>query len=87
MGANQDALEVAERMSIRNSRNFDYTHEGTRASMAKDSSTRMNFFSRLAGFKANALHEGMCSAQLKENYCEMSDEAFDEEENSDDDIK
>ena len=34
MGANQDALEVAERMSIRNSRNFDYTHEGTRASTA-----------------------------------------------------
>ncbi|MCQ2075841.1 MAG: hypothetical protein MJZ20_02230 [Bacteroidaceae bacterium] len=84
MGANQDALEVAERMSIRNSRNFDCTHEGTRASMAKDSRTRMNFFSRLACFKSNAMHEGLDSAQLKENYCEMADEAFDEEENSDD---
>ena len=87
MGANQDALEVAERMSIRNSRNFDYTHKGTCASMAKDCSTRMNFFSRLADFKSNARHEGMSSAQMKENYCMMADEAFDEEENTDDDNK
>ena len=30
MGANQDAVEVAISLSIRNARNFDYTNEGTR---------------------------------------------------------
>ena len=48
MGANQDAVEIATSMSIRNARNFDYSNEGTRCSMRKDASTRMNFFSRLA---------------------------------------
>ena len=42
MGANQDSVEVAMSLSIRNARNFDYSHEGTRSSMGKDSSTRMN---------------------------------------------
>lgn len=79
MGANQDALEVAERMSIRNSRNFDYSNEGTRATMAKDSSTRMNFFSRLANFKSCSSHENMETTALKKNYCAMADDAFDEE--------
>ena len=51
MGANQDSVEVAFTLSIRNARNFSATTEGTMASMAKDSSTRMNFFSRLARFK------------------------------------
>ena len=36
MGANQDSVEVASSMSIRNARNFDYSSEGTRASMRKD---------------------------------------------------
>ena len=31
MGANQDSVEVAMSMSIRNARNFDYSNEGTRA--------------------------------------------------------
>lgn len=79
MGANQDALEVAERMSIRNSRNFDYSNEGTRASMAKDSSTRMNFFSRLARFKESEEPDMNC-AEHHMCYSAMADEAFDEEE-------
>ena len=79
MGANQDALEVAERMSIRNSRNFDYSNEGTRATMAKDSSTRMNFFSRLARFKENEEPDMNC-AERHMCYSAMADEAFDEEE-------
>lgn len=78
MGANQDALEVAERMSIRNSRNFDYSNEGTRATMAKDSSTRMNFFSRLARFKENEEPDMNC-AERHMCYSAMADEAFDEE--------
>lgn len=51
MGANQDSVEVAMKLSIRNSRNFAYSDEGTRASMEKDTCTRMNFFSRLASFR------------------------------------
>lgn len=78
MGANQDALEVAERMSIRNSRNFDYSNEGTRATMAKDSSTRMNFFSRLARFKESEEPDMNCAVRNM-CYSAMADEAFDEE--------
>ena len=54
MGANQDSMEVAMSMSIRNARNFDYSSEGTRASMRKDTTTRMNFFSRLSQMKNDA---------------------------------
>lgn len=79
MGANQDALEVAERISIRNSRNFDYSNEGTRATMAKDSSTRMNFFARLARFKESEEPDMNC-AERHMCYSAMADEAFDEEE-------
>ncbi|MCS3025107.1 hypothetical protein NXW75_17195 [Bacteroides xylanisolvens] len=51
MWCHQDSVEVAMKLSIRNSRNFAYSHEGTRASMGKDTSTRMNFFSRLSCMK------------------------------------
>ena len=83
MGANQDAVEVASELSIRNSRNFDYSHEGTCASMAKDSSTRMNFFFRLSNMK---LREADCCENIsvmerRKIYTCMADEAFDEEEN------
>lgn len=75
MGANQDALEVAASMSIRNSRNFDYNDEGTRQMMDKDCATRMNFFSRLASYKEEHPEENV----NKERYCFMVDRAFDEE--------
>lgn len=83
MGANQDSAEVA--MSIRNARNFDYNNEGTRASMQKDSSTRMNLFGRLAKWKTAEMR-GCCAAPASESerrhlYANMADEAFDEEEN------
>ena len=58
MGANQDSMEVAMSMSIRNARNFDYSSEGTRASMRKDTTTRMNFFSRLSQMKNEAYEIG-----------------------------
>ena len=83
MGANQDSVEVAMKLSIRNSRNFAYSDEGTRATMGKDTSTRMNFFTRLANLKMN---EADCcaapmSAEERRNlYTSMADEAFDEEE-------
>ena len=79
MGANQDSVEVAFNLSIRNARNFDYSAQGTMAVMAKDSSTRMNFFGRL--------HEhcmkGFAGTQEERHsrYAAMADEAFDEEEN------
>ncbi len=82
MGANQDSLEVAMNLSIRNARNFDCTDEGTRACMRKDSSTRMNFFVRLNDFKKT---ESMCEAPMSDQerrscYTSMADDAFDEEE-------
>ncbi len=81
MGANQNSIEVAFNLSIRNARNFDYSAQGTMAGMAKDTSTRMNFFSRLAHFK----EDFECSADMPSRerhvlYAEMADEAFDEEE-------
>ena len=81
MGANQDSVEVAFNLSIRNSRNFEATAGGTSRVMARDTSTRMNFFSRLAHFKEDA--DGcaaMPSEERRAHYTAMADEAFDEEE-------
>ena len=81
MGANQDSVEVAFNLSIRNARNFDYSAQGTMAGMAKDTSTRMNFFSRLAHFKESvACCAEMPAQERRTRYAEMADEAFDEEE-------
>ena len=83
MWCHQDSVEVAMKLSIRNSRNFAYSHEGTRASMGKDTSTRMNFFSRLSCMKMQ--EAGGCAAPMSAEerhnlYTSMADEAFDEEE-------
>lgn len=84
MGANQDSVEVAFNLSIRNSRNFAYSAHGTMETMAKDTNTRMNFFARLAKFKEE---EAVCccpempSEERHARYTAMADEAFDEEEN------
>ena len=81
MGANQDSVEVAFNLSIRNSRNFEATSSGTARVMGKDTSTRMNFFGKL-----HCLHAGggeMFASREERNaaYSAMADEAFDEEEN------
>lgn len=79
MGANQDSSEIAFILSIRNSRNFDYSAEGTMETMAKDTSTRMNFFGRL-----HALHScanvTVSKKERNESYAAMANDAFDEEE-------
>ena len=81
MGANQDSFEIAFNLSIRNARNFDYSASGTMAGMAKDSRTRMNFFSRLAHFKEDvACCAAMPTEERRVRYAAMADEAFDEEE-------
>lgn len=83
MGANQDSVEVALTLSIRNARNFDYSHEGTRESMHKDTSTRMNFFSRLSTMKRTEAESDCAPMSAEERhrcYTSMADEAFDEEE-------
>lgn len=83
MGANQNTIEVAMSMSIRNSRNFEYTDSGTRKSMRKDSSTRMNFFTKLADFKKaerECQQAPMSAEKRREYYTSMADAAFDEEE-------
>jgi len=80
MGANQNSMEVAKGMAIRNSRDFAYSEEGTRASMCKDTGTRMNFFSRLSSFKQTTKGAVMAEGERKAHYTAMADEAFDEEE-------
>lgn len=82
MGANQNSVEVAMKLSIRNSRNFDYDNEGTRASMKKDINTSMSFFTRLSNFKHEAKEraESMSTEKLQSIYTNMADKAFDEEE-------
>ena len=81
MGANQDSMEVAMSMSIPNARNFDYSSEGTRTSMRKDTMTRMNFFSRLSQMKTAFCAEPMSKEERLQCYGKMADDAFDEEEN------
>ena len=80
MGANQDSVEVAFNLSIRNSRNFEATSGGTARVMGKDTSTRMNFFGRLHAFHSGSCGETMSSAERNACYSAMADEAFDEEE-------
>lgn len=80
MGANQDSMEVAMRLSIRNSRNFAYNEAGTRESMCKDTSTRMNFYSKLSSFKHKIVGASMSAGERKSLYTAMADEAFDEVE-------
>ena len=81
MGANQDSVEVAFNLSIRNARNFDYSAVGTMAGMAKDSSTRMNFFGRLHAFHSvDSNRKVMIAEERNARYSEMANEAFDEEE-------
>jgi hypothetical protein len=79
MGANQDSVEVAFNLSIRNARNFDYSASGTMAGMAKDASTRMNFFGRLHAY-ASGLRGKVSKEERNADYASMADEAFDEEE-------
>lgn len=79
MGANQDSVEVAFNLSIRNARNFDYSAQGTMAGLAKDSSTRMNFFGRLHDFCLRGVAD--TQEERHSHYAAMADEAFDEEEN------
>ena len=92
MGANQDSVEVAFNLSIRNARNFDYSAQGTMEGMMKDASTRMNFFGRLAkakdeenrafmGCRMSGAAAPVISAEERHaRYTTMADEAFDEEE-------
>ncbi len=81
MGANQDSMEIAFNLSIRNARNFEYSASGTRAGMAKDSRTRMNFFDRLDNFKKDVLYYSCMPKEVRySRYIKMADEAFDEEE-------
>lgn len=82
MGANQDSVEVATKLSIRNARNFAYSNEGTRASMSNDCSMRMNLFSRLWNIKkqeADGCAAPMSTRERHNLYTSMADEAFDEE--------
>lgn len=80
MGANQDSIEVAFTLSIRNARNFDYSEDGAMCAMAKDTSTRMGLFSRIHQFRMEneAVDACMSCEERNELYTSMADEAFDE---------
>jgi Mg-chelatase subunit ChlD len=80
MGANQDAVEVAFTLSIRNARNFDYSASGATMAMAKDRSTRMNLFKRVHDFHEMNADTVMSEADMAQSYSAMANEAFDEEE-------
>lgn len=80
MGANQDSTEIAFNLSIRNSRNFDYSGHGTMRAMSMDTSTRMNFFGRLHAFRSESKGWSMSDEECHACYSAMADEAFDEEE-------
>ena len=80
MGANQDSTEIAFNLSIRNSRNFDYSAHGTMRAMEMDTSTRMNFFGRLHAFRSGSKGKSMSSEERNACYSAMADEAFDEED-------
>ena len=84
MGANQDAVEVAVTLSIRNARNFDYSSKGTKKAMAKDCSTRMSFFRRIHDYRTEnpEADAHLSAAERNDLYASMADEAFDEEEKS-----
>lgn len=81
MGANQDSVEVAFNLSIRNSRNFEATSSGTARVMGKDTSTRMNFFGKLRCLHAGGGEMFASREERNATYAAMADEAFDEEEN------
>lgn len=81
MGANQDSVEVAFNLSIRNSRNFEATSSGTARVMGKDTSTRMNFFGKLHCLHASGGEVFASREERNATYAAMADEAFDEEEN------
>jgi hypothetical protein len=50
------------------------------AGMAKDTSTRMNFFGRLHALHSSGKGMSMCAEERNARYSAMADEAFDEEE-------
>ena len=82
MGANQNSVEVASNLSIRNSRNFIAVPQGMLSTMAKDANTRLNFFGKLAAVKEEEMESGcpMADVERAECYSAMADAAFDEEE-------
>ena len=68
-------------LSIRNASNFDYTNEGTLGAMAKDSSVRMNLFSKMYCFRMENEEKSasLSASERSRLYTEMANEAFDEE--------
>ena len=83
MGANQDSVEVAFTLSIRNARNFDYSDDGVLCAASKDSITRMGLFSRIHNYRISHIAEEAAMPQEERNelYANMADDAFDEVEN------
>ena len=90
MGANQNSVDVAFNLSIRNSRDFIACPQGMLTTMFKDTNTRMNFFGKLNEKKEEECRAwcipGMLTPKITPEeraaaYSAMADAAFDEEEN------
>lgn len=80
MGANQDSVEVAMSMSINNAHDFAYNEEGTRATMHRDTQTRLGLFGRLAYAKSQGCAAApMSREERRKLYTDMADDAFNNE--------
>lgn len=77
IGANQDAVEVATHLAIRNARNMDYSNEGVRFSVKGDMRTRANYYERLESRREQ--YRDLDRDERRRRYAEEADEAFDEE--------
>lgn len=77
IGANQDAVEVATYLSIRNARNMDYSREGVRFSLSADIRTRENYYERLE--RRREQYRDLDCEERRRRYAQEADEAFDEE--------
>ena len=79
MGANQDAVEVAISMNIRNARNFTANDQGMRHTMARERNSKALFFTSLDKLKRTKAGKPID----RKEYTELADEAFDEEQATD----
>lgn len=81
LGANQDAVEVATSLNIRNASNFEATEEGLRGGYGSQIRYRRTVYDRMAEMAPE--EPGMTREQRRKARAKIADEAFDELENED----
>jgi len=84
MGANQDSMKEAMKMSIRHARNFEFSDKGMRNGMYKDIAYRERLYERMDSYKRQLLEQERADREhMKEDYAKMADEAFYEDKDDD----